>query len=228
MTEQDNIPEQTDITDDYDDDIYGEEQVAYRGMGNDPLLGLLISGAVSIGLAPIIGEGGFDLRYTLVWGMIAFFGVLSWLLGNAERVEQEPPEDLAWGIGFGLLLALPILAFTSTTLTEASQLLFRDLRVGTVLAYLVFVMPLAETLFFRNVLQSNQRFWETALYCTLWQLILFFPLVNREFFPIFVGIILLMANLMYGYVHERNGLAAAWLCQITINLTLIFLPFAIL
>lgn len=196
----------------------------YRGGGNDPFFGLLLSGAISLGLAPLIDNGEFDLRFTIVWGMLAGFGILSWLLGNAERIEQEHPEDLAWGIGFGLLLGLPLLAFTSNTLIEASELLFRDLRAGATLAYLVFVMPLAETLFFRGILQKHQRFWETALYCTIWQVILFFPLINVEFYPIFVGVILLMANMMYGYVKTRNGLAAAWLCQITINLILIFVP----
>lgn len=211
---------------DYDDSEQSSSK--YRGGGNDPLFGLLLSSAISIGLAPLIGNGEFDLRFTVVWGLLATFGILSWLLGNGERIEQEHPEDLAWGIGFGLLLALPLLAFSSNTLIEASELLFRDLRVGATLAYLVFVMPLAETLFFRGILQKQQRFWESALYCTLWQVILFFPLINVKFYPIFVGVILLMANMMYGYVKMRNGLAAAWLCQITINLVLIFVPFAVL
>lgn len=225
---EDDIDEADSYKSDRDDGVSESSYYSYRGGSNDPLFGLLLSGAISVGLAPLIGNGDFDLRYTVVWGMLAGFGVLSWLLGNIERIEQEYPDDLGWGIGFGLLLAIPLLAFTNNTLIEASQLLFRDLGTGVVLAYLVFVMPLAETLFFRGVLQKQQRFWETAIYCTIWQLIFFFPLVNVEFFPIFVGVILLMANIMYGYVKSRNGLAAAWLCQITINLILIFVPFAFL
>jgi hypothetical protein len=36
---------------------------------------------------------------------------------------------------------------------------------------------------------------------------------------------MLMANLLYGYVRNRNGLAAAWICQMTVNLVLLFFPF---
>ena len=39
-----------------------------------------------------------------------------------------------------------------------------------------------------------------------------------------IGTALVMMNLIYSYVRQRNGLAAAWLCQIVINLTLLFLP----
>jgi membrane protease YdiL (CAAX protease family) len=100
-------------------------------------------------------------------------------------------------------------------------------RDGTLLAYVVFVMPLAESLFFRGVLQQTYNFWQTGLFCTAWNLVLFFPLMNVGPYPLLVGIILLMANLMYSYVRDRNGLAAAWICQITINLVILFLPFAI-
>jgi hypothetical protein len=31
-------------------------------------------------------------------------------------------------------------------------------------------------------------------------------------------------NLIYSYVRQRNGLAAAWICQIVANIVLLFLP----
>lgn len=192
----------------------------------DPLFGLLLAGAVSIGLAPLVGSGAADMRYTVVWGILALFGVLAWLLGGGPRVEQDYPDNLAWGIAFGLLLAVPLLAFGNTTLVEVANLLFRDMTTGTLLAYLVFVMPLAETLFLRGLLQEGRTFWAVALIATAWQVVLFFPSMNVQAFPIIVGVILLMANLMYGYVRLRNGLAAAWFCQITVNLLLFFLPFS--
>jgi hypothetical protein len=42
---------------------------------------------------------------------------------------------------------------------------------------------------------------------------------------IFIGTTLGIVNVVYGWVRERNGLAAAWLCQIVVNLMLIFLPY---
>lgn len=197
----------------------------YRGSNSDPLFGLLLAGAISIGLIPLIDTDA-DLRYTLVWGMLALFGVMAWLFGGATRISEEDPINLAWGGVFGLVLSIPVLAFVGGSLTDLSSLMFETLSVGTVLAYLVFVMPLAETLFFRGLIQPPRTFWITALICTVWQWVLFFPVINSGPLPLIAAIIFLMANLLYGYVMDRNGLAAAWVCQITVNLALFFLPFA--
>lgn len=214
------------LEDSEDEEDVQIERVVYRGEGSDPLFGLLIAGAVSIGLIPLIGSDAADMRYTLAWGLLAVFGVLAWLLGSTERVEQENPENLAWGIAFGLILGVPLLAFASGTLIEATKLLFQGMNAGSMLAYVVFVMPLAETLFFRNLLQDGRTFWGTAMITTVWQMVLFFPLINHQAYPLIMGVVFLMANMMYGYVRERNGLAAAWLCQIIVNLTILFLPFS--
>lgn len=197
---------------------------AYRGATNDPFFGLLIAGAVSIGLMPL-AESDPDLRYTLTWGLLAGFAVLSWLMGNFPRITEEQPEDLAWGIVFGLILGIPLLAFGTGLLSEISNLVFPSFGLGTALAYLVFVMPLGETLFFRGILQQLRAFWEVGLIATVWGLVLFFPLINTGPYPLIVALILAMTNILYGYVRLRNGLAAAWLCQIMVNLVVFFIPF---
>lgn len=199
-----------------------------RASASDPLFGLLIAGAISIGLVPLIGSAAADMRYTLSWGMLALFGVLAWLLGRSARIQQETPENLVWGVVFGFILGIPVLAMGGGTLADIARLMFEDMGHGTLLAYLVFVMPLAETLFFRAVLQEQQPFWVVALLATVWHLVLFFPLVNRGPYPLVVAVIMVMANMMHSYVRQRNGLAAAWLCQITVNLMMIFVPFAML
>lgn len=199
-----------------------------RASTSDPLFGLLIAGAISVGLVPLIGSDAADMRYTLSWGILALFGVLAWLVGRSARVQQEIPENLVWGVVFGFILSIPVLAMGGGTLAEISRLMFEDMGHGTLLAYLIFVMPLAETLFFRAVLQEHQPFWAVALLCTIWHLVLFFPLVNRGPYPLVVGVVMVMANMMHSYVRQRNGLAAAWLCQITVNLMIIFVPFAML
>lgn len=212
----------------FDDDAYAydEDRVVIDRSANDPLFGLLLAGAIAVGMTPLIGSGAADMRYTITWGLLATFGVTAWLLGNMTRIEQETPENLAWGVALGLILGLPVLGFGSGLLADASSLMFREMTTGTVLAYVVFVMPLGESLFFRGVLQENRSFWGTGLLATVWGLVLFFPLVNQGPLPLVVGVILLMANTMYSYVRERNGLAAAWLCQIIVSLLLFFVPFA--
>lgn len=221
------------MSDEYDDEETGdpspdseaEESIVYRTSAGDPIFGLLLVGAVSLGLTPLIPDAA-DFRYTIIWGLLALFGVLAWLIGNGPRIEQERPENLAWGLVMGLILGTPLLAFGGSNLSEAANLMFPNMSTGTVLAYIVFVMPMGETLYFRGLLQQNMSFWSNGLACTAWQMVLFFPLINRGPYPLIVGVVVLMANTMYSYVRERNGLAAAWVCQIVVNVLLIFVPFA--
>jgi CAAX amino terminal protease family. len=200
---------------------------ASRGLTSDPTFGYLIALALAIGLAALPREQ-YDLRYTLLWMLLAGFGVLAWLLGTMTRIGQETPENLAWGVVFGLIIATPLLAVGGSTLTTTVNLLFGMLSSGALLAYLVFVMPLAETLFFRGVLQDQRPFWIVGLMSSLWGALLFFPVLDFQRYPAVVAIIgvaLVMMNLTYSYVRQRNGLAAAWVCQIVVNLVLLFAPF---
>jgi hypothetical protein len=211
------------------------ERVRYRGSNNDATFGYLIVLALAVGLTPILPANA-DMRYTLVWGVMAGFGVLAWLFGSLTRVGEEEVESVAWGVIFGLIVGAPLLLVGGETLANAVERLFRQgtasnaplLSSGVVLAYVVFVMPTAETLFFRGVLQETRAFWLVSILSTIWSLVLFAPLLDLLNFPgvaILIGVALVLMNLMYSYVRDRNGLAAAWLCQITVNLVVLFIPF---
>lgn len=205
-------------------------RVSYRGATSDPFFGFLIAIALSIGLTPLLPIHA-DLRYTLAWGALAGVSVLSWLLGNSERIDQEKPENIAWGVILGALLGIPFLIFLrEPILVPAAQQIFPLMPPGTLLAYLVFVMPISETLFFRGLLQNQLVFWIVGLLATLWNIVLFFPVMWNSVveFPavaIVIVVTLLMMNMIYVYVRERNGLAAAWICQIVVNLIMLFIPF---
>jgi CAAX prenyl protease-like protein len=202
------------------------ETVSYRGATNDPVFGYLIALALSIGLIPLIPANS-DLRYAILWLVMAGFGVLAWLMGSSARISTETPENLGWGVIFGLLIAVPFLIIGSSILQQTSQRLFPEMKLGEVLAFLVFVIPLAETLFFRGVLQETRPFWQVGLFSSIWSVLVFFPLLDVGKFPavaIMIGTALVMMNVMYTYVRSRNGLAAAWLCQIVVNVILLFIP----
>lgn len=220
----DNTPFDDELDDQYDDADEEGGYALYRGATNDPIFGLLLAVAVSVGLMPLIGTGGADVRYTITWGMLATFGVLAWLFGDATRIGQEKPDNVLWGVVFGLVLGVPLLLFGGETLTQIAEAMFPNMTGGIVLAYLIFVIPLAETLFFRGILQRTRPFWEVGAYNTGWAMLQIFPLININALPLIAGFMLLMANMLYGYVHDRNGLAAAWVCQITIHLLLFFVP----
>ncbi len=202
--------------------------VRYRSAASDPIFGYVLAMAVSFGLTPLL-PGGAPMRYTLVWSLIAGFGVVAWLLGNGERIGQEKPEHLVWGVMIGIIAGTPLYLFGGATLTATASVLFGSLTPGALLAYLVFVMPLGETLFFRGILQNGRRFWVVGVMATAWSALLFFPLIRNLTdvwaVGIFIGTTLTIVNMVYSWVRERNGLAAAWLCQIVTNLILIFLPF---
>ena len=205
-------------------------RISYRGATSDPFFGFLIAIALSVGLTPLLPANA-DLRYTLAWGALAGVSVLSWLLGSSERIDQEKPENIAWGVMLGVLLGVPFLVFLrDPILVPASRQMFPMMSAGTLLAYLIFVMPISETLFFRGLLQNQLDFWMVGLLATLWNIVLFFPVMWNsvvEFPAVAVVIIitLLMMNMIYVYVRERNGLAAAWICQIVANLIMLFIPF---
>lgn len=200
----------------------------YRG-ASDPLFGFIIAAALSVGLTPLLPES-VELRYTLAWGALAGVSVLSWLLGNMERIGQERPDNLGWGLLYGVLLGIPFLVFLSQhILAPATDRLFPGMSAGSLLAFLVFVMPLAETLFFRGLLQSQLLSWIVGLLATLWNIVLFFPVMwqsisDHQAVALVIVVLLLMTNLLYVYVRERNGLASAWICQIVTNLIILYIP----
>lgn len=211
------------------------DAVTYRSSGSDPTFGYLISMALAVGLAPIVPWNA-DLRYALIWLVMAGFGVLTWLFGRMTRIGRESPENIIWGAVFGLIIAVPMLTIGGSTLSTTVHLMFRTgigeeiraLPAGTALALLVFVMPLAESLFFRGVMQENRSFWLVGVLSSLWSLVVFMPMLDIGTYPVIgviIGIALVMMNLIYAYVRQRNGLAAAWVCQIVVNVVLLFLTF---
>ena len=216
-------------SDDSADGAANETRAVSRGTTSDPFFGFLLAIALSIGLIPLLPESA-DLRYTLAWGVLAGISVLSWLLGNTERISQEKPENIAWGIIYGLMLGIPFLLFLrQPILAPSTGQMFPQMSAGSLLAYLVFVMPIAETLFFRGLLQSQLTFWIIGLVAAMWNMMLFFPVMWQSVlqFPavaVVIAIVLLMMNMIYGRVRERNGLAAAWICQIVANLVILYIP----
>lgn len=210
------------------DELDSDELRPARTRGNDPAFGLILGFAVSIGLAPLIGTGDPSLRYTLSWGVLAAFGVLAWLLGSLEPIGEEKPDTLVWGVGFGLLIGVPLMLFGGGTLTATVRRAFGMMTAGEMLAYALFVMPIAETLFFRGLLHGSRPFWMVGLIASAWSMVLYLPLLEVGSYPlvaVVICVMLVMLNVMYGYVRQRNGLAAAWICQIVANVLVLFLPF---
>ncbi len=201
-----------------------------RGPTSDPIFGFMIAAALSIGLTPLLPDNA-DLRYTLAWGALSGVSVLTWLLGHMDRIGSERPENIGWGVLYGLMLGIPFMVVLRQAILEpATAELFVDMSPGSLLAFLVFVMPMSETLFFRGLLQRQLPFWIVGILATVWNMVLFFPVmwqtVTQLVAVTFVlVIVLLLMNMTFVYVRERNGLAASWMCQIVANLIILYIPF---
>src|SRR5690606_14258295 len=124
----DETNKETDYTDYNEEDSQPNRR--YRASGADPAFGFVLAIALSVGLNTLLPDNA-DLRYTIVWGTLAFVGVLGWLLGNAERIGQEKPENVAWGIAFGVMVSVPFMVFFIDQFRAASALMFPQFGLGT-------------------------------------------------------------------------------------------------
>jgi hypothetical protein len=225
------------VADTGEDEMSDPVRVPRPSTSTDPTLGLLVGFALSIGLIALIPENA-DLRYTLISLAILAFAGFAWLLGSTDRIGRESAVNLAWGAGFGLLVGVPVFIAGGSILTAATRQLFRTgiegavvpLPGGVVLAYLVFVIPTAETLMFRGLLQSGRSFLVVGIVGSLWSGLFFLPMVDLSRFPIvalILAVLLTLFNMTYAYVRQRNGLAAAWLTQVLINVLVFYLPYSL-
>lgn len=200
----------------------------YRTNASDPFFAYLLGMAISLGLTPILPQEA-DLRFVLAWAALAGVSVLAWLLGSFDRIGQETLDNLLWGVGFGLLFSVPFLLFFSDTFYRVVRLAFPNANAGVLLAYVLFVMPLAETLFFRGLLQKSAGAWVSTLFAGVWQIVLFLPVMwvdvlRAPAVGVFLAVAFMTMSGLYAYVRQRNSLAAAWICQIVTGFILFFVP----
>jgi hypothetical protein len=195
----------------------------------DPVLGYILVMALSVGLTPLPA----NTRYVVLWGVMAAMGGMAFLLGSGIRLKVTDPGDLLWGIGLGVFTGGALMLAGSNTLTTATERLFgagdaeNALLDTWVFQATVFVMPVAETLFFRGAMQRVHSIAVVAALASLWSMLMFFPNLGLGDAPV-VGVIfgsaIILLNFLYGYVHWRHGLAASFFCQITAGSLLLLLP----
>lgn len=196
----------------------------------DPIFAFLVIIAItSIGLAPVEAH----IRYVIAWSLLGAAGALGYLLGSVPRLSDTSLDDLTAGLGFGLLIGVPLLILFGTPLALVSERMF-DMRAvpGSVMdtwAFMavIFVIPIADTLFFRGAMQEVRSLLLTGALATLWWILLFFPhleIGSAYGVGLSIAVLFALLNFFYSYMRYRNGLAAAWICQIVSSAFLWFLP----
>lgn len=195
----------------------------------DPLFGYIMVMALSVGLTPIDP----NLRYVVLWTLMAAMGGIAFLLGSGIRLKVTDPGDLLWGVALGLFTGGALMMVGSDTLTTASERLFNagdpsSTLIDTwVFQATVFVMPMAESLFFRGAMQRVYPIPVVALLASAWSMLMFFPSLDLAGAPVVGGVFgtaLVMLNFLYSYASSRHGLAASFFCQIIAGTLLLLVP----
>jgi hypothetical protein len=196
----------------------------------DPVFGYIMAMALSIGLTPVQA----NVRYVLLWAFMGAMGGMAFLIGSGIRLKVTDPGDLLWGIGLGIFTGGALMFVDSHTLATASERLFganigadRVLVDTWVFQTTVFVMPVAESLFFRGAMQRVHPIPVVALLASIWSMLMFFPHLGLGETPV-VGVVfgtaLVLLNFLYSYVNFRHGLAASFFCQISAGTMLLLVP----
>ncbi|GAB4441062.1 MAG: hypothetical protein Kow00120_09430 [Anaerolineae bacterium] len=185
----------------------------------DPFFSYLVAVALSLGLLPVETQ----TRYAILWTALLVLGAGFYLLSPRDRTADSEPANLVWGGAFGLLIGVPVLALIAPALAATSHQLFPEMSDASAYLALVFAIPVGETLFFRGALQETRGFRFAAVAASVWSVLLFIP--NRTLAEaIAIAVTLVGLSFAYAYVRQRNGLAAAWVCQVVVNACLLFVP----
>lgn len=183
------------------------------------------------------------VRLSILWTIL----LLLWLVYRERqsiRLRYEFTE-LGRGLGIGLAIGLPLLVLTYRQLMVAVPILYlgvsapagivpstetlavneADVLGALMFVSLVLLAPLAEGLFFRHILHRELGFLISAGCYAIANVILFLPAVE-SFWAVLLAVCGTAAvlGIVYGFLYERYGLATSIVCQMAVNLVLLFIP----
>lgn len=201
----------------------------------DPQVAFLFYLALGLGIA----WSGVDtlIRLSALWTVLLLIGLALLMVDAPPRLGTVSISDVVWGLAIGLIVGLPTLIVMNASLVEISGALFpemfADTPLGPALVLLfqmwVILAPLAETVFFRGTIQKSRevRDMVSSIVSAGANNILFFlpiALKHSSFqaaLPIFY--LTLLAG-VYSFVRRQYGFTAALICQIAVNVMLLFIP----
>lgn len=193
----------------------------------DPYFACLIFGAAGLGTLKL----STSPRLLLLWTTL-FVLWIAFREGQTIQVHYTL-SDVGRGAGIGLAFSLPLMLLAFRSLATAVPILFVSTQQPalagpagtTIFASLVLVAPLAEELFFRDVLQRANGLWITIALHAAAGVILYLPTAGK--YPAVLaavsGVTALLGAL-YAFLYERYGFTASLACHTTVNLILLCFP----
>ncbi len=203
-----------------------QNALTFQSHGSNAMFAYLVVIALSLGLTPLAATLPVE-RYAILWTLLAGFLIGTIITQKESVIIRIGLNDLLWGGGWGLALGALLLLVGAGLLAEASERIFVNMPDGAVFLIVVFVMAPVETFFFRYSLQQQRSILVAALLASVWSILLFFPtmdVIRYPFVSLIVGTFLIMLNALYSRLRQRNGLAAAWVCQTVVSLAWLFIP----
>jgi membrane protease YdiL (CAAX protease family) len=193
----------------------------------DPYFACLIFAAAGLGTLQL----GTSPRLLLLWMTLLALWI-AFREGQALKLHYTFAE-IGRGAGIGLVFSLPIMLLAFRSLAAAIPILFVSTQQPalagpagtTILASLVLVAPLAEELFFRDILQRAAGLWITIGLYAAAGVILYLPTAGR--YPAVLAAVsgaTAVLGALYAFLNERYGLTVSLACHTTVNLVLLCIP----
>jgi membrane protease YdiL (CAAX protease family) len=193
----------------------------------DPYFACLIFAAAGLGTIKL----GTSPRLLLLWTTL----LLLWLAfreGQTLKLRYTF-ADVGRGAGIGLAFSLPLMLLAFRSLATAIPILYVSAEQPslagpagtTIFASLVLIAPLAEELFFRDVLQRANGLWiAIGLYAAAG--VIFYLPTAGKYPAVLVAVSGATAVLgaIYAFLHDRYGLTVSFACHTVVNLVLLCFP----
>jgi membrane protease YdiL (CAAX protease family) len=193
----------------------------------DPFFAFAIFVGVGLGTLAVRSSP----RLVILWTTLLILWVV--YRENKSLKVQYQFTEIGRGALIGLAVSAPLLLLAFRALVTAIPILFVSVSQSSVAGVpgtivfcsLVLLAPLAEELFFRDILQQERGLWLGAGLSAAAGLILFLPTAGQ--YPVvLVAVVGAWAVLgtMYCFFYERLGFVTTLACHITVNLILLFVP----
>lgn len=193
----------------------------------DPLFALLLYLGAATSMILVQEILPAEARYTILWTLLIGIGAALTLINVSPKPDQMDSSHLVWGLGIGFIIGLPLFITVRDGLAPTSGALFPEFTVPSLFQSLVIVGPLGETIFFRGFLQEKRGIVISIIGAAVHNVLIFLPVTfGGESTVLAVAGIFFLSVLagVYSYVRMQYGLTAAFVCQATANLMLLFLP----